>query len=112
MSVLNYKGYDAKVEFDSEDEIFFGQILGIRDNVTFHGETVKELKAAFLEAVDFYFESCKKTGRKPNKPYSGKFVVRVPSDLHGQVSVLAANKGQSLNKWMEDVMINEVRGQN
>ena len=54
MNTLNYKGYTAKIEFDPDDNILFGNILGIRDTVGFHGETVNELKQAFHEAVDFY----------------------------------------------------------
>jgi predicted HicB family RNase H-like nuclease len=53
MNTLNYKGYTAKVEFDPEDNILFGNIIGIRDTVGFHGESVSELKEAFQEAVDF-----------------------------------------------------------
>jgi predicted HicB family RNase H-like nuclease len=102
MNTLNYEGYTAKVEFDPEDNILFGNIIGIRDTVGFHGETVSELKEAFQEAVDFYLESCKKAGRKPNKPFSGKFVVRVDSSLHGEIAAAAVHSGKSLNKWVAD----------
>ena len=83
MNTLSYKGYTAKIEFDPDDNLLFGNIVGIRDTVGFHGETVAELKDAFREAVDFYLESCEKSGRVPDKPFSDKFVVRVESSLHG-----------------------------
>lgn len=104
MSTLNYKGYTAKIEFDPQDNILFGNIIGIRDTVGFHGESVNELKEAFHEAVDFYLESCKKAGRKPNKPFSGKFLVRVDSSLHGKIAATAAHSGKSLNKWVVDML--------
>ena len=83
MNTLSYKGYTAKIEFDPDDNILFGNIVGIRDTVGFNGETVAELKDAFREAVDFYLESCEKYGRVPDKPFSDKFDVRVESSLHG-----------------------------
>ena len=102
MNTISYKGYTAKVEFDQEDDILFGNIIGIRDTVGFHGESVGELKNSFQEAVDFYLESCKKSGREPNKPFSGKFVIRVDSLLHGEIAAAAVHAGKSLNKWVAD----------
>jgi predicted HicB family RNase H-like nuclease len=104
MNTLSYKGYTAKIEFDPDDDILFGNIIGIRDTVGFHGQSVEELKAAFREAVDFYLESCEKAGRKPDKPFSGQFVVRVESSLHGEIAAAAAKAGKSLNKWVADVL--------
>ncbi|MCI5165302.1 MAG: type II toxin-antitoxin system HicB family antitoxin [Candidatus Electrothrix sp. GM3_4] len=104
MNTINYKGYAAKIEFDPEDNILFGNIIGIRDTVGFHGESVSEIKDAFHEAVDFYLESCEKAGREPNKPFSGKFMVRVDSSLHGKVAAAAVNAGKSLNKWVAETL--------
>jgi len=39
---MNYKGYAARIEFDGHDRIFFGRLAGIRDIISFHGETVAE----------------------------------------------------------------------
>ena len=108
MNTLTYKGYTAKIEFDPDDDILFGNLLGIRDTVGFHGETVNELKQAFHEAVDFYLESCEKAGREPNKPFSGKFMVKVNPSLHSEVAIAAANAGKSLNKWVTDTLQNSV----
>jgi predicted HicB family RNase H-like nuclease len=84
MNVMNYKGYCAKVEFDSEDDIFIGHVIGIRDVVGFHGESVAELETAFYEAVDNYLAACKKLGQEPNKPYSG-MMLRVPAEINQTV---------------------------
>lgn len=104
MNTLSYKGYTAKIEFDLDDNLLFGNIVGIRDTVGFHGETVAEIKDAFREAIDFYLESCEKSGRVPDKPFSGKFVVRVESSLHGEIVAAAVNAGKSANKWVADTL--------
>lgn len=53
-NTLTYRGYIAHIEFDADDRLFFGRLVGIRDIVTFHGRTVDELESAFKEAVDHY----------------------------------------------------------
>lgn len=58
---MNYKDYLAKVEFDTEDRIVIGRIIGIRDVIGFHGESVAELEEAFHEAVDNYLAACGKS---------------------------------------------------
>lgn len=63
MNVMNYKGYAARLEYREEDSLFVGHIAGIRDVVGFHGSSVKELRAAFAEAVDDYLDTCAKLGR-------------------------------------------------
>ena len=109
MNTLTYKGYTAKIEFDQEDDILFGNLIGIRDTVGFHEETMRELKLAFHEAVDFYLESCHKAGREPNKPFSGKFMVRIDSTLHNKIAVAAANAEKSLNQWVSDTLQQSVQ---
>ncbi len=62
---MNYKGYAARLEYSEEDSLFVGHIAGIRDVVGFHGSSVAELRAAFVEAVDDYLDTCAKLGRAP-----------------------------------------------
>jgi predicted HicB family RNase H-like nuclease len=104
MKDMNYKGYFARVEFDPEDHIFVGHIVGIRDVVGFHGESVVELEAAFREAVDDYLVACKELNQEPNKPYSGRLMLRIPMDLHASVAAAAEAKGKSINKWVAGVL--------
>ena len=77
MKTMTYQGYAAHIEYSDEDACFVGHIAGIRDIVGFHGESVAELRAAFEEAVEDYLETCQKVGRPPQKPYSGKLMLRV-----------------------------------
>ena len=109
MNAMNHKGYTARIEYDDDDEIFFGQILGIRDFVSFHADSVSELKLAFQESVDDYLETCKKIGKEPNKPYSGKLMFRVQPELHAGAARAASLEGKSLNQWAEEVLSEAVK---
>ena len=103
-NVMNYNGYSARIEFDSEDEIFFGRIAGINDVVGFHSDTVTGLKEAFRQAVDDYLETCATVGRQPQKPYSGKMMFRVSPDVHRRAAIAAELSGKSLNQWAEEAL--------
>lgn len=104
MNTLTHKGYAARVEFDAEDRIFHGRIAGIRDIVSFHGESVKELLAAFEEAVDDYLETCEKLGQQPNKPFSGRMMLRLPPETHAAAAMAAEANGKSLNQWATEII--------
>jgi predicted HicB family RNase H-like nuclease len=99
MNTMTYGGYSARVEFDAEDRLFVGHIAGIRDIVGFHGESVRELEAAFHEAVDDYLAACKKLGQPPNRPFSGRVMLRLPPDVHARASAAAEVTGMSFNQW-------------
>ena len=103
-NAMTYKGYAARVEFDAKDRIFFGRIAGIRDIISFHGETVNELETAFKEAVDHYLDTCTRLGDKPNKPYSGKLTLRISPSVHAAIATAAETSGKSLNKWVGDTL--------
>ncbi len=103
-NVMIHKGYQARVEYDDEDRIFYGRIAGISDIVGFHGDSVKSLRAAFEEAVDDYIEACAKVSKDPQRPYSGKMMFRVAPDTHRRAAVAAELAGKSLNQWGEEII--------
>jgi predicted HicB family RNase H-like nuclease len=104
MKTMQYKGYAARIEYSDEDGCFVGHIAGIRDIVGFHGESVEELRAAFEEAVDDYWETCEKVGRSPQRPYSGKVMLRIPPELHAEIAMRAEASGKSLNQWAAETL--------
>lgn len=104
---LVYEGYAARIEFSSEDECFVGHIAGIKDVVGFHGETVSELKAAFEEAVKDYLDTCRIAGKTPQKPYSGKLMLRIRPEIHAAVAAAAELSGQSINQWASEALNRE-----
>lgn len=97
---MTYKGYTAHIEFDDEAGIFYGEVLDIKDVVTFQGTSVTELKKAFKDSVDDYLSFCKERNEEPDKPFSGKFVLRVPKDLHRKIYIKAIKNGQSINSFI------------
>lgn len=109
MNAMHYKGYSARVEYDDDDEIFVGHLIGINDMVGFHADSVAELKAAFIGSVDDYLETCQKMGKEPNKPYSGKLMFRVNPELHASAARAASIEGKSLNQWAEEVLSEAVK---
>jgi len=97
MTPMKYKGYAARIEYSDEDQCLVGHIAGISDIVGFHGDSVEEMRVAFQEAVDHYLEACKARNVSPNKPYSGKIMIRVTPELHAKVAMAAAARGKSIN---------------
>lgn len=70
MNTMNHKGYTARIEFDERDNIFVGRVLGLRAMISFHGETVKGLRAAFVTAIEEFLRDGKEQGVRPEKPAS------------------------------------------
>jgi predicted HicB family RNase H-like nuclease len=104
MSVMSYKNYSARVDYDDEDGVLHGRIAGIQDVVSFHAKSVEELKSAFQEAVDDYISTCAKIGKKPQKSYSGQMMLRVDPTVHASAAMAAELCGKSLNQWSEEVL--------
>ncbi len=104
-----YKDYVARIEYSDEDRCFVGHIAGIRDIVGFHGGSVAKLRAAFEEAVEDYLDTYRKLGREPRKSYSGKLTLRIPSELHASVAVVAKVSGRSINQWARETLEKAVR---
>ena len=104
MNTMSHKGYTARVEFDDRDNIFVGRVLGIRNMISFHGETVAGLRREFEAAVEDYLRDCRQQGLKPEKPASGKLLLRVPPEVHGAALVAAQAAGKSLNQWATELL--------
>ena len=104
MNTMTHKGYTARIEFDDRDDIFVGRVLGLRAVISFHGETVAELRSEFEVAVDEFLRDCKEQGIRPEKPASGKLMLRVPPEIHGAALIAAQAAGKSLNQWATEVL--------
>lgn len=102
--MMEYKGYIGKVEIDEEAGILYGEVINVRDVITFKGASVDEVHNAFRESVDDYLEFCAQRGEEPEKPFSGKFVVRLPAELHRKAYIQAKLANKSLNSWVTDVL--------
>lgn len=106
--MMEYKGYIGHVEFDDDAEIFHGEVINTRDVITFQGKTVEEIKQAFRDSVEDYLDYCAKLGQEPEKPFTGKFMLRIPPDLHRKIYVAAKQSGESLNAWIKEQLAHSV----
>jgi len=107
--MLIYKNYIGHVEFDDEAEIFHGEVINTRDVITFQGNTVTQIKKAFHESVDDYLEFCKERNEEPEKPFSGKFNLRIDPELHRQVYISAKQHKISLNQWVVEAIKHHIQ---
>lgn len=102
MNTLEHKGYIGLIELDAEAGLFHGEVINTRDVLTFQGRTVDELKTAFTDTIEDYEEWCRARGKTPEKPYSGKLLLRIKPDLHRALVAAAARSGKSLNSFVSD----------
>lgn len=109
MGQLKYKGYIGSVEYSEDDKCLFGKVQGLHGTlISYEGTTVDEIKADFEGAVDDYLASCKARGIEPAKPFSGKLVLRMPSELHEKVAVMAAAAGTTINEIINRAIVHEI----
>lgn len=100
--MLSYKGYNGHVAFDDEAGVFHGEVLDLKDVITFEGTSVNELEQAFRDSVDDYLDFCRERGEEPDRPFSGRLMVRLPPMLHREVHIRARREGKSLNQWITE----------
>lgn len=110
MGQLKYKGYTGSVEYSEEDNCLFGKVQGLSGTlISYEGTTIDEIRSDFEGAVDDYLASCEQRGISPAKPYSGKLVLRMPSELHGRVAAAAAAAGTTINEFINKAISNEMK---
>lgn len=102
--IIKYKGYYTHINCDIESGVLWGKIEGISDLVTFEGDTVQEAKKAFIDSVDDYLDFCLEEGKKPEKPYSGTFNIRINPETHKRLTEEAYRQGKTLNALISDIL--------
>jgi predicted HicB family RNase H-like nuclease len=102
--MMRYKGYVGIASIDMEAGIIRGKVVNVRDTITFQGETVAQASKAFEESVDDYLEFCASLGEQPEKPFSGKFLVRIAPEVHRDLNAAAQAKGISVNRLVGRVL--------
>ena len=101
---MTYKEYSGVVEIDTEAQMLYGRVIGLRDVIGFEGADFEELEASFHRAVDAYLEFCAEEGKEPEKPYSGNILIRTDPELHREVAHAAAVAHMSMNQWVEQTL--------
>lgn len=107
--MMTYQGYIGDVEYDDQARLFHGEVVNTRDVITFQGTSVAELEQAFRASVDDYVSWCEEEGIPPEKPYSGKFNLRLSPELHREIAIAAKRLGTSINALVERAIQDELR---
>ncbi len=106
--MMTYKGYLAQIVFDEQANFFHGEVVNIRDVVTFQGQSVEELRQAFADSVEDYLAFCAARGETPDQPFSGRFTVRLSPEQHRQVLRAAAKAGKDVTQWVAEALAQAV----
>ena len=101
---MEHRGYVGSAQFSESDRVFHGRVQGIRDVVSYEGESVEALEADFRAAVDHYLAMCAADGEEPERPFPGKFLVRTSPEVHRAIASTAAREGKSLNAWVAETL--------
>lgn len=110
MNVMMVDGYNAKIEYDPDIDMFRGEILGLTGGADFYGRTPNELKAEFRKSLTVFLEVCKEKGIEPRRNYSGKFNLRISPELHERLAIAAQAEGKSINTLAQEALAQRVAG--
>jgi predicted HicB family RNase H-like nuclease len=105
---MTLDGYNAKIEYDPEIDMFRGEILGLTGGADFYGDTPEELRAEFKKSLMVFLEVCKEKGIEPRRSYSGKFNLRIPPELHEKLAIAAQAEGKSINTLAQEALAQRV----
>lgn len=108
-NLIQYRGYHAKIDFSSDDNMLIGSVINIRDSLHFHGNSIAEITQSFHDSIDNYLEICAALGKVPDKEYKGSFNIRIPQELHREAALMAEEEGISLNQLIQNAIEEKVR---
>jgi len=104
MNIMENESYKAKIEYDPEIDMFRGEIIGLNGGADFYGKSPAELRREFKKSLKTFLDVCEETGISPRKEYSGKFNLRIPPKLHGEIAAIATAEDKSINQWVADAL--------
>jgi len=108
MNVMTVEGFQAKIEYDPEIDLFRGEILGLTGGADFYGKNPKELRAEFRKSLQVFLAVCKEKGIEPRRSFSGKFNLRIPPELHEKLAIVAQAEGKSINALAQEALRSRV----
>ncbi len=104
MNLMDIDGFRAVIKYDPEIEMFRGEFIGLNGSADFYANNIETLKKEGGISLKVFLNACDKRNIQPRKEYSGKFNVRVPSDLHADIASAATAEGKSLNQWVVETL--------
>ena len=105
---MTIDGYQAKIEYDEDLDLFRGDILGLNGGADFYGKNPKELRIEFKKSLETFLEVCLEKGIEPRRNFSGKFNLRIPPELHERLAIAAQAEGKSINSIAQEALQNRV----
>lgn len=101
-NVMEYKGYWAIIRYSDEDECFYGKVEGLKNSlILFEGNTVKELKKDFKDAIDEHLKMCEETHTDPERQCKGSLNVRLGIELHTKAKMKSIEEDISINELIK-----------
>jgi predicted HicB family RNase H-like nuclease len=79
-----------------------------KDCITYEGKTIDELEKDFIAGIESYIEGCMELGITPRKAYNGVLNIRIPSDVHSRIAMIAENNGTSINTFIKEAIQRQV----
>jgi predicted HicB family RNase H-like nuclease len=101
---MTVDGFNAKIEYDEELDLFRGEILGLNGGADFYGKNPKELRTEFKKSLQVFLNVCKEKGIDPKRNFSGKFNLRISPELHEQLALAAQAEGKSINMVAQEAL--------
>ena len=108
--MIEYKGYVGVFDFEPDSGSFHGTVVNTNDVISFYGSSVAELRREMRRSVEEYLAFCREQDRPPEKPFSGKVLLRTTPELHRKVALQAARRRLSMNAWLQEVLEQAVGG--
>ena len=65
MNMMEFDGYKAKIEYDSDLDQFRGEILGLNGSADFYGNNPAMLRKEFKKSLKVFLEVCEEEGINP-----------------------------------------------
>jgi predicted HicB family RNase H-like nuclease len=104
MNTMTFEGFHAKIEYDEELDLFRGEILGLNGGADFYGKNPKALRSEFKKSLQVFLDVCQEKGIEPKRNFSGKFNLRISSELHEQLAIAAQAQGKSINLLAQEAL--------
>lgn len=104
MNIMTLDGYQAKIEYDAELDMFRGEILSLNGGADFYGKNTRELRTEFRKSLQVFLDVCREKGIEPRRNYSGKFNLRIPAELHEKLAIVAQAEGKSINSVAQEAL--------
>lgn len=102
-------GYVGVFLIDGDADVIRGKFVNTRDTITFQGQTVVEAVQALHDSVDDYLAWCQSEGEAPEKPFSGKLLVRLRPEDDRALNAVAQIKGARVNTLVSGALRKVIR---